>query len=1192
MNTKPTYQELEKELENLKNQDCFKTALEFKQNLLVEIGTNGNVTHVNPKACEVLGYSEKEIIGKNWFDNFIPDKTKLIVSPISKNLLQGEIEGNKSNENRILTKDGDERIIRWHNAIIRDNKDIITGHLSIGEDITEQKEVEEKLSQATEIIERSPSVVFLWKNENNWPVEYVSNNVKLIFGYSADEFLTNKINYNQLIHPDDVDVVSKEVKFFSENNEISFTHKPYRIITKKGKIIWVKDQTQIQRNENGEVTHYEGIILDITESIETEEDLKKLNIALNNSINEVYILDGENSKFTYINRGSIHNLGYTYEELLKISPPDISSNFTSKKFKSLIKPLTTGKVDKLQFEATHQRKNKTIYPVEVNLSKFKLHGKLHFLALIIDITERKKTAAKLIESEVNFKAFTSQSSEGISVADLKGNYTYVNPEFCNMVGYTEKELLKMTVFDITADKKDKSTFKKTKTVKEGEPVFVELVRKNGTTFIAEVIGKNLLIKDKKSILGTVRDITTRNLSEKKIKDNEFLLKETQEIAQLGSYVLNISSGLWTSSPVLNNILGIDENYKKDISGWLGIIHSKDEKEMFKYLSTNVLINHEFFDKEYRIKRISNKEVRWMHVLGKLKFNKEGTPIEMIGTIKDITDRKNAEKVLLQQQQSLKTVNSEIKTKNKKLIESEKRFKTLFDNNPVSLWEEDISEVLKLLHKKSKEVDNLKLYLDENPDFVYKCASKIKVLNVNESALKLLGIKTKEKLIANLSMSFNSNSFETLKEELLILLTKDKTFERNTEFVRSDGELIYVTLKLVIIEKTKVIISFSDITELRKAKEKAEESDLLKTEFINNMSHEIRTPMNGILGFSELLINQDVTKEKREFYVKLIKNSGHQLLQIIDDILEISRLGTKKVKVIEEHVNINDLLLELFSIFEPKAKENKTPLYVEKHLTDKQSTIITDRTKLNKILSNLLENALKFTNVGNITFGYHLKPEGDKKQLVIYVKDTGVGIAEKDQKMIFERFSQSGKEASKKVEGLGLGLSIAKENTLLLGGEITVESVKRKGTTFFVNIPYKPVFTTIETENLKNKITILIAEDEEVNYLYLHTLIKDVFNLNCNLIHAKNGQEAIDICKSNTIIDFILMDLKMPVLSGYKAATEIKKVRPTIPIIAQTAYSTKQEQQKAIAAGCTDFISKPISKDELFKLLNKFLPQNE
>jgi len=1189
MNIKPTYQELEKELEILKKTNSYQYLQDLTGVLFVELDQKGIVKNVNTKTCETLKYKEQEIVGKNWFDNFLPENIRKDIFAGFKKLATGKVELSEYYENPVLCKNSDEHIIYWHNIVTKDSDNKITGSISFGQDITERKKIEKNLAQAINIIERSSSVVFLWKNEENWPVEYVSNNVKQLVGYTAEEFLTNKVNYNKLIHPDDITIVSEEVKLFSKNNDISFTHKPYRIVTKQGKVIWVKDQMQIQRNEKGEITHYEGIILNITESVEAEKDLTKLNIALNNSINEVYIFDAKNFKFTYTNKGSLHNLGYTHEEFLKMSPSDIKPEYSKKKLITLIKPLTIGKVDKLQFETIHQRKDKTTYPVEVNLSKFKLHGELHFLALIIDITERKKTAAKLIESEVNFKAFTSQSSEGITVADLKGNYTYVNPTFCKMIGYTEKELLTMTVFDITADKKDKSTFKKTKTIKEGEPIFVELIRKNGTTFIAEVIGKNLLIKGEKSILGTVRDVTEREQSKKKLKDSEFLLNETQEIAQLGSYVLDVSSGIWTSSQILDNIFGIDKKYKKDIEGWLTIIHPKDEKSMFKYLSTNVFINHEFFDREYRIQRMNDKQVRWMHGLGKLKFNEKGTPIEMVGTIRDITERKNAEKVLLQQQNNLKKYNLEIKEKNKELAKSEKRFKKVFNSSPVSLWEEDISEVLKLLNKKVKEVDSLKDYLGENPKFVYECASKIKVLNVNNSTLKLLGVKSKAALIANLSSNFNSTSFETLKEELLMLLTKDKVFKRNTEFVRGDGEIIFVTLELVLVEKTKVIVSLSDVTELRKAKEKAEESNNLKTEFINNMSHEIRTPMNGMMGFSELLGDPDLDDVKRANFVKIIKNSGKQLLQIIDDILEISRLETKQVKVYEEPTNINNVLLELFSIFDKSAKENKTPLYLQNQLTDKESTIFTDRTKLNKIVSNLLENALKFTNKGSIEFGCLLKTESKPVQLEIYVKDTGVGISPEAQQYIFERFRRASNRQTKKVRGLGLGLSIAKENTELLGGVISVQSKEREGTTFFVRIPYKPVHTINDLEKTQNKQIILIAEDEEINYLYLETLLKDTLKLNCLILHAKNGLEAIDICKKNKNIDLILLDLKMPKLSGYDAAKEIKIICPTVPIIAQTAYSTKEERKKAIAAGCDDFISKPIDKEALFDKILKFVP---
>ena len=459
-----------------------------------------------------------------------------------------------------------------------------------------------------------------------------------------------------------------------------------------------------------------------------------------------------------------------------------------------------------------------------------------------------------------------------------------------------------------------------------------------------------------------------------------------------------------------------------------------------------------------------------------------------------------------------------------------------------------------------------IYTKNNPlEATFKSNSEQEILE--HTAMEL---KTAYDKLENFNIELENKVDERTKE---LLAQNEEYLSLNEELMASEEEIVVTNEELII------------------AKERAEESDDLKTEFINNMSHEIRTPMNGILGFSSILSKPNLSETKKKHYINIIQNSGNQLMRIITDILEISKLGTKQVVAIKKEVCINDVLLENFTIFDIKAKENKTPLYLKNGLKDIDSTILTDESKLNKILSNLIENALKFTNEGYIEFGYN-KVDNN---LEFYVKDTGIGIKPENLESIFVRFSQEEKGLSDNVGGLGLGLSISKENAELLGGKITLTSEKGKGSTFFFTIPYKqanikPITTENSAEIIAKKqyeYTILIAEDEEVNYLFLDILLED-YEVNLKTIHAKHGKEAIDICRKNKNIDIVLMDMKMPIMNGFDATKLIKQFCPDLPIIAQTAYSTSEEKKLIFEAGCDDFISKPIGEEMLKDIIYKYL----
>ena len=403
------------------------------------------------------------------------------------------------------------------------------------------------------------------------------------------------------------------------------------------------------------------------------------------------------------------------------------------------------------------------------------------------------------------------------------------------------------------------------------------------------------------------------------------------------------------------------------------------------------------------------------------------------------------------------------------------------------------------------------------------------------------------------------------------------------------------LRRVRGEFTNIANLFEDNDNQRKqletAKRKAEENDKLKSSFLANLSHEIRTPMNAIIGFSDLLHDVDIEENERLEYLKIIKNSGVNLVSIIEDLIEMSKIDARQILPNYKAIDIEECIHDLYnSIKVTIPKEKQIHFYVEESPEKIASNILTDEVKLKQILINLITNAIKFTEKGYVSFGYTVNKT--KGVLEFKVTDSGLGINENNLKIIFDRFRRLEDDYSVESSGLGLGLSITKAYVEMLGGGISVASEVGVGSTFAFEIPLqfdlskkKSILidsSDVVSSNSGNQ-TILVAEDDNINFL----LLKKILELKKYIVlRAINGQEAVDICKTNSAVDLVFMDIKMPVLNGYEALKKIKKFLPNLPIIAQTAHSSLEDKEKMSKAGFTNYITKPLNKEEIFKLLDK------
>lgn len=811
--------------------------------------------------------------------------------------------------------------------------------------------------------------------------------------------------------------------------------------------------------------------------------------------------------------------------------------------------------------------------------------------VIMDITDIRKTEYELRQNEERFKTFIEQAADAVFVSDMKGRIVDVNKKSVEQLGYTREELLNKTVMELDlAYSTLEECLAVWSTLETGKSIQLESnhMKRDGTVFPVEINSSAIQINGEKHILGFVRDISDRKKAEQILEKSEKRFRSMIEHSTDAISLVSAEGKILYESPSAPLLTGYSIEERLTHNGFKTVYHEDIEKVKTIY---NNLAREPGKSITFQFRGVRKDGSVWYAEATATNLLLDPDVHALVVNYRDITDRTEAEKALKKSEAHLSNtmkmaklgyweydVINDVFTFNDHFYEvfgssaekvggytmSAARYSELF------VHPED-ADVVAVETQKAMETDDPNYYRHLEHRMVY-ANGEVGHIAVQFGIVKDENGRTVITRGANQDITKLKKAEEELKKQ-------NEVFQAlNEEYLTQNEELALHVNRIQKINE-----------ELNKAKLKAEESDKLKSAFLANMSHEIRTPMNGILGFADLLNDPDLSVEEQEKYIGVIKECGDRMVKIIDNIIDISKIDAGQIDLNIEPTNVNELINSLFDFFLPEVENKGLKLKCSKDLSNSDSVLRTDKIKLAQILTNLIKNAIKFTDKGQIKFGYKYTSE----VLEFFIKDTGRGIRAENLEVIFERFRKEETSELNTIEGSGLGLSISKAYVEALDGKIWLNSTEGKGSEFFFTIPFKPLKRKkLEHEAARQVLDnkpkgskILIVEDDDSSSIYLKEIMK---KNGIEYIHAKDGKTALELAISKSGIDLILMDIKIPKMDGYAATKQIKKLHPEIPVIAQTAYSSPLDRKKAIEAGCDDIITKPIDSRLLIELISKHL----
>jgi hypothetical protein len=1170
--------------------------------------------YVSEKYFEDFRLKERDIIGKHHYDVF-PNLPKLYKDTHLKSL-QGELV--KMDEDIYIWEDGSMDYSRWECRPWYELNNEVGGLVIYSEFITERKKSEVALRESEERFRGlfANASVGIYRSTPEGRLVMANPTLIEMLGYSSFDELAQR----DLRTEGYVNSVDKEIF-----NEI--IHRAGKIkgmesswLNKDGSTIEVMESARLIRSETGEPLYYEGVVEDITQKKKAIDALVKSEERIQSIFKVAPIGIGvvSNRVFTQVNPRICEMTGYTNDELIGQSSKMLYLNNEHFMFDDEESFRENSLKGIESVETQWKRKDGVIIDVLISaspISQNELEKGITFT--VMDITQRKsierimQARLKLIEIAQNG---TVEELLGATLDEVEmltrskiGFYHFVDEE-------TES---------VSLQKWSKQTLSGYCAVSEGfdrhypvskAGVWVDAIHQRKAVIhnnYDELIHKRGLPKGHAPV---IREMVVPVIRNKRIvsilgvgnKEVNYTQEDVEVVSNLADMVWDIAETMIAEKALRTseeNYRHLFENMTQGFALHEIMVDEKGKPIDYKYISVNPAfeeltgLNAERVIGNTIQSITPNIEKYWLEMLNRVVLNESSVRFESYSShldkhfdvwafnpkpnqialvFSDITQRKKAEGQILKLTKGIEQspvivvitdTKGNIEYVNPKFTEvTGYTFLEALGQNPRILkankqddsFYKDLWETITSGNDWQGEMINVKKSGEE----YWESAFISPIKNETGEITHFIAIKediserkmAEEALIhSELELKFKNEEYQALNEELI---------ERNEQIIRINRDLIV-------------------------SQKKAEESDRLKSAFLANMSHEIRTPMNAIIGFSEMLLNPKTAAERKEFYTQILNTACHQLLNVVEDVIDISKIETGQMDIHESETNVNQIITRVQSVLSPQANQNGIEIISDCMLKNEQAYIITDSTKLNQLLTNLVSNAVKFTSEGNIKIGYTIKG----RMIEFYVKDTGVGIDPKNHGLIFERFRQVEMGTTRNYGGTGLGLSICKAFVEMMGGEIWVNSKLGKGATFYFTIPYTPtqtvsVVNTIKADeyNFSDKV-ILVAEDEDANFIFINEVLEET---GAKIIRAKNGQEALELFSDNPNVDIILMDIKMPILTGIDVTIAIRKFNKKVPIVALTAYAMTGDKERCLAAGCNNYISKPIRRNEILTLISEYV----